>query len=68
MIQWDKTGNVNQQWFAEPAGNGLFKFRSCHEPSLFLAIKKQDINDGGLLEVSNAENPSMYWRIEGAMP
>jgi hypothetical protein len=63
VIQWQKTGGSNQQWFPEPAGNGLFKFRSCHEPNLFLAIKKQDKDNGGVLEVSNQENPSMYWRI-----
>lgn len=47
VVQWDKTGGSNQQWFPEPAGNGVFKFRSCHEPSLFLAIKKQKVDNGG---------------------
>lgn len=68
VVQWDQTGGSNQQWLPEPCGNGLYKFRSCHEPSLFLAIKKQDVDDGGKIEVSNEENPSMYWRIEGCQP
>jgi hypothetical protein len=68
VIQWEKTGGSNQQWFAEPCGNNLFKFRSCFEPSLFLSIKKQDVNDGGQLETACDENPSMYWRIEGPHP
>lgn len=68
VVQWEQTGGSNQQWFPEPCGNGLYKFRSCHEPSLFLAIKKQDVDDGGLLEVSSDENPTMYWRCEGAHP
>lgn len=68
VVQWEQTGGSNQQWFPEPAGNGIYKFRSCHEPSLFLAIKKQDVNNGGLLEVSNEENPSMYWKVEGQQP
>ena len=68
VVQWEQTGGSNQQWFPEPCGNGLFKFRSVHEPSLFLAIKKQNVDDGGLLEVSSDENPTMYWRIEGAQP
>ncbi len=68
VVQWEKTGGSNQQWFPEPAGNGLYKFRSCHEPSLFLAIKKQDVNNGGQLEVCSEDNPTMYWRVEGAQP
>ena len=63
VIQWSKKGSTNQLWLPEPAGNGLFKFRSCHEPKLFLAIKNQDKENGGVLEVCNQENPSMYWRI-----
>lgn len=68
IIQWEKTGGANQTWFPEPSGNGLFKFRSCFEPSLFLAVKKQSVNDGGELETCSEENPSMYWRIEGPKP
>ena len=68
VVQWEQTGGSNQQWFPEPCGNGLYKFRSCHEPSLFLAIKKQDVDDGGLLEVCSDENPTMYWRMEGCQP
>lgn len=68
VVQWEKTGGSNQQWFPEAAGNGVFKLRSCHEPSLFLAIKKQKVDDGGELEVCSEENPSMYWRFEGAQP
>jgi len=68
VVQWDKSGDSNQVWIPEQAGNGLYKFRSAHENSLFLAIRKQDVEDGGELEVSNEENQSMYWRIEGALP
>lgn len=46
VIQWTHTGGANQQWFPEPCGNGLYKFRSCHEPSLFLAIKNVKSSDG----------------------
>lgn len=68
VVQWEKTGGANQAWTPEPAGNGVFRLRSCHEPSLFLAIKKQKVNDGGELEVSNEDNGSMLWRFEGAQP
>lgn len=68
VVQWEQTGGKNQQWFPEPAMGGTYKFRSCHEPSLFLAIKKQNVDDGGELEVSADENPTMYWDLEGAKP
>lgn len=68
VVQWEHTGASNQQWFAEPVGNGMYKFRSIHEPSLFLAIRKQSVDDGGELEVCSEENPTMYWRIEGHQP
>lgn len=68
VVQWEKTGGSNQQWILEQAGNGIYKIRSCHEPSLFLAIKKGSVQDGGELEVSNVENGTMYWRVEGALP
>lgn len=53
VVQWDQSGASNQQWIAEPCGNGLYKFRSCHEPSLFLAIRKQNVDNGGEIEVSS---------------
>ena len=68
VIQWEKTGGENQQWVAEPAGNNLFKFRSVFEPSLFLSIKKQSVENGGEVETSSDENPTMYWRVEGKSP
>lgn len=55
-------------WRPEPVGNGVFKFRSCLDSSLFLAIKKQSVDDGGDVEVCSEENPSIYWRVEGAQP
>lgn len=70
VVQWDKTGGSNQQWFPEasPKGKGIYKFRSCHEPSLFLAIRHQSANDGGELEVCNQDNDTMHWRVDGALP
>jgi hypothetical protein len=68
VIQWNYTGGFNQIWMASPCGNGLYKFRACHEPALHLAIKKQKLDDGALVEVSNEENPTMYWRVDGAQP
>lgn len=49
VVQWDRNGGTNQQWLAESGGNGLFRFRSVFEPTLFLGIKKQDINNDGKL-------------------
>ncbi len=49
VVQWDKTGGANQVWIPEPAGNGVFKLRSAMDPSLCLAIRKQDVNNGGQL-------------------
>lgn len=68
VVQWEQTGGSNQQWFPEQAGNGVYKFRSVHEPSLFLGIKKQNVDNGGQLEVTSEDNPSIYWRVEGAQP
>lgn len=68
VVQWEHTGGANQLWIPEQAGNGIYKFRSVHEPSLFLGIKKQNVNDGGELEVTSEDNPTIYWRIEGAQP
>ena len=68
VVQWDQTGGSNQQWIPEQAGNGVYKFRSVHEPSLFLGIRKQDVNNGGELEVTSEDNPTIYWRLEGAQP
>lgn len=49
VIQWKRTGNPNQQWILEPAGNNTFKIRSIHEPTMVLGIKDDDIDDGGKL-------------------
>jgi hypothetical protein len=49
VIQWNKTGNPNQQWLLEPTGNGAYKIRSVHEPTLYLGIKGDSVNDGGKL-------------------
>lgn len=68
VVQWEQTGGTNQMWLPEAAHNGTFRFRSIHEPSLFLAIKKQNVNDGGELEVCSENNESMYWRVEGCSP
>lgn len=46
----------------------MYRFRSVMEPSLFLGIKKQNMNDGGELEVTSEETPSIMWRVEGALP
>lgn len=69
VIQWSWTGNPNQQWLAEAAlNNGFYKIRSIHEPTMYLSIKGQSVDDEGRLQVSKKENPSMYWIIEGALP
>lgn len=68
VIQYQKSGDANQVWIPEPAGNGLVKFRSTLDASLFLSIHKQSVDNGAELETSDAENPSMYWRIEGKLP
>lgn len=43
MIQWTKTGNTNQLWIPEQVGNGSYRIRSIHEPSLLLGIKGDSI-------------------------
>jgi hypothetical protein len=53
VIQWSRTGNPNQQWLPEAVGNGVYKIRSIHESSMFLAIKGESIDDGGKLEINN---------------
>jgi hypothetical protein len=68
IIQWTYTGTMNQIWTPLPCGNGLYKFRACHENTLFLAVKKQKLDDGAQVEVSSEENPTMYWRVDGAQP
>lgn len=68
IIQWEFNGGENQMWRPEPVGNGVYKFRSCLDSSLFLAIKKQSVDDGGDVEICSEENPSIYWRVEGAQP
>jgi hypothetical protein len=40
--------------------------KSAIDTSFFLAIKKQDVNNGGLLEITNHENPTIYWKFDGA--
>jgi hypothetical protein len=49
VVQWEKTGGSNQQWIPEQVGNGVYRFKSCHESSLFLAIKKGSVENGGQL-------------------
>ena len=68
IIQWNQTGNTNQQWLIEKLGNNVYRIRSCHEPSLFLAIRKQSTEDGERVEVCSEDNPSMQWIIEGFTP
>lgn len=68
VVQWEVTGGANQLWVPEQSGNGVYRFRSVLEPSLFLGIRKQDVDNGGELEVTNEENPTIYWRLEGAQP
>jgi hypothetical protein len=47
VIQWTCSGKSNQIWIPEPCGNCMYRFKSAHENSLYLAIKKQNVNDGG---------------------
>jgi hypothetical protein len=68
VIQWPANGQPNQLWLPEAVGNGVYKLHSAMEPSLCLSVRKVDVNDGGQLEISDQENPSMYWRFEGAQP
>lgn len=63
VVQWDKTGNANQQWVPVPAGAGVWKLRSVHAPSAYLSIKDDNVNDGGKLQISDGDSPSQYWRI-----
>lgn len=49
VVQWNKTGGSNQQWRLIPAGNGIFKIESIHAPGMFLAIKDNNVEDGGKL-------------------
>lgn len=49
IVQWDQTGKTNQRWMPEECGNGLYKFRSAHETSMFLAVQHQNKDDGGHL-------------------
>lgn len=53
IVQWPRTGGTNQLWRFEEAGNKLYKVWSYHEPSLWLAIRKQDSDNGAYLEVCN---------------
>lgn len=68
VIQWTKTGNSNQLWLPEPVGNGAYRIRSLHAPSLFLNIRAESIKDGAKLEVNNELTPAAFWLIEGALP
>lgn len=49
VIQWSKTGNSNQLWVPQPAGNNTIKIGSCHAPGMFLCIKNQSVDDFGKL-------------------
>lgn len=46
VVQWKETGGTNQLWQYERTYNDLYKFQSCHEPSLYLAIRKEKEDDG----------------------
>ena len=63
VVQWDKTGNSNQLWAPVPAGAGVWKIKSIHAPGQFLAIKDDDVNDGGKLEINNGDGQGAFWRI-----
>ena len=58
VVQWDKTGNSNQQWLPVPAGQGVWKIKSVHAGGMFLSIKDDDVNDGGKLQISDADSPT----------
>lgn len=49
IVQWPQTGGTNQLWLIQPAGEDLFKIWSYHEPSLCLALRKQEGSDGTYL-------------------
>ena len=68
VILWDRTGGSNQVWIPEQTGPNVYRLRSAHEGSLFLSIKKESVENGGLLEVTDNDCPSIYWRIEGQQP
>jgi len=68
VVQWDRTGNTNQQWAAVPAGAGVWKIKSIHAPGLYLSILDNNVNDGGKLVISDGDQPAQYWRIEGFVP
>lgn len=63
IIQWAQTGNTNQIWMIQQAGDKLYKIWSYHEPSLCLGLRKQEGADGTPLEVTRNDNPTTYWRI-----
>ena len=67
IIQWEETGGTNQQWIPE-WHNTSYKFRSVHEPSLLLAIYKDDVDDGAKLIVTDNDSPTANWDIDGAKP
>lgn len=68
VVQWDRTGNSNQQWTPVPSGAGVWKIRSVHAPDQFLSILDDDVHDGGKLVISDGDRPGQYWRIEGFVP
>lgn len=68
IVQWNQTGGTNQLWNVEEVGNKLYIIRSCHEPSLCISVRKQEASNGSYLEVTDYENASGYWKIEGALP
>lgn len=68
VVQWDRTGNSNQQWVPVPAGAGVWKIKSVHAPGLFLSIKDDSVEDGGKVQISEGDSSTQYWRIEGFVP
>ena len=67
VVQWEKTNGSNQRWKPVPAGQGVYRIESCHAPGQFLAIRKDDLDNGGKLEINN-QGQSLVWRIEGHVP
>jgi hypothetical protein len=45
----EKLEGLTNNGIPEQVGNGVYRFKSCHESSLFLAIKKGSVENGGQL-------------------
>lgn len=67
VVQWEKTNGSNQQWKPVSIGNGIYRIQSLHAPGQCLAIKGDDLDNGGKLEI-NSQGNSLAWRIEGYVP